>query len=360
MNPLTGQTTMNVSIAGFTIAEYCQQMENKTIIVNREYQRSDKAWPPAARSYLIDSILNGYPIPKLSLYQKTDLASRKTIKEVVDGQQRSQAIYDFLHDNFKLGGKNQFAGSKFSSLEQTKQQQYLDYQLTADLFVGATPEEIRQTFRRINSYTVPLNPQEKRHAVFQGEFKWFIVELSEKYADVLKLVGLLSERQLSRMSDASLFSELVLAIFEGIQSASEPKIDALYEKHEKEFAMEEDVRARIAKTMDLILAWEQLHNTVILNKLYNFYSLFLAITHAQSPLVVLNEAYKRAVPIEPDTEFALPNITELSEALTRPSEHQQQQYREFISACSKTTNRLNQRITRFKWLSKALEPQLFS
>jgi hypothetical protein len=349
---------MNVSIAGFTIAEYCQQMENKTIVVNREYQRSDKAWPSAARSYLIDSIVSGYPIPKLSLYQKTDLTSRKTIKEIVDGQQRSQAIYDFLHDNFKISGKSQFAGSKFSSLEPAQQQKYLDYQLTADLFVGATPEEIRQTFRRINSYTIPLNPQEKRHAVFQGEFKWFIVDLSEKYADVLKLVGLLSERQLSRMADAALFSELSLAILEGIQSASDPKIDQFYEKYENGFGDEVEVRSRITSTMEVILRWEELHNTVILNKLYNFYSLFLAITHACAPLGVLNTAFERNVPIILDPEYALPNITELSEALTRPDEHQQ--YKEFIQACSKTTNRLNQRVTRFQWFSKALNPQLFS
>ncbi|MGO8717937.1 MAG: DUF262 domain-containing protein [Acidobacteriaceae bacterium] len=349
---------MNVSIAGFTIAEYCQQMENKTIVVNREYQRSDKAWPSAARSYLIDSILSGYPIPKLSLYQKTDLTSRKTIKEIVDGQQRSQAIFDFLHDKFQISGKSEFAGRKFSTLEQTQQQQFLDYQLTADLFVGATTDEIRQTFRRINSYTIPLNPQEKRHAVFQGEFKWFIVDLSEKYADVLKLVGLLSERQLSRMADAALFSELSLAMLGGIQSASEPKIDQLYEKYEKAFGKEEEIRSRFVSTMDVILRWEQLHNTVILNKLYNFYSLFLAITHACAPLEVLNTAFPRKNSIALDPEFALPNITELSEALTRPEEHQQ--YKEFIQACSKTTNRLNQRVTRFQWFSKALDPQLFS
>jgi hypothetical protein len=347
---------MHVSIAGFTIAEYCQQMANKTIIVNREYQRSDKAWPPAARSYLIDSILNGYPIPKLSLYQKTDLASRKTVKEIVDGQQRSQAIYDFLRDQVQISGKSQFAGKRFSGLEPPQQQQYLDYQITADLFVGATPDEIRQMFRRINSYTVPLNPQEKRHAVFQGQFKWFIVDLTEKYADVLKLVGLFGERQLSRMADAALFSELALAIFEGIQSASETKTDQLYEKYDRAFPMEAETRTRIDVVMDAILKCEALHNTVILNKLYNFYSLFLAITHALSPVAVLNAAYQRDAAITIDHDFALPNLSELSEALTRPNDYPQ--FVEFILACSKTTNRLNQRITRFQWFSRALEFQL--
>jgi len=76
----------------YTVADYCKDINNGDIVVNRDYQRSDKVWPPAARSYLIESILLGYPIPQLYLYPKTDLKSKKTIREIVDGQQRSQAI----------------------------------------------------------------------------------------------------------------------------------------------------------------------------------------------------------------------------------------------------------------------------
>ena len=47
---------MQVTSSTFTIAEYCQQMREKSIIVNHDYQRSDKVWPPAARSYLIETI----------------------------------------------------------------------------------------------------------------------------------------------------------------------------------------------------------------------------------------------------------------------------------------------------------------
>ena len=62
---LCGVTKMQVTPSNFTVAEYCQQMAENKIIINREYQRSGKVWPPAARSYLIKTILLGYPIPKL-------------------------------------------------------------------------------------------------------------------------------------------------------------------------------------------------------------------------------------------------------------------------------------------------------
>ena len=62
----------------YTVADYCQAMSrHREIIVNRDYQRSDKVWPPAAKSFLIETILLNYPIPKLFLFQKTDLRSRR-------------------------------------------------------------------------------------------------------------------------------------------------------------------------------------------------------------------------------------------------------------------------------------------
>jgi len=85
-----------------TVAEYCEEMRWKEIIINRNYQRSDRVWPSAARSYLIETIVLGFPIPKPSLYSVTDIRSRKTTKEIVDGQQRSTAIFEFLNDKLRL------------------------------------------------------------------------------------------------------------------------------------------------------------------------------------------------------------------------------------------------------------------
>ncbi len=229
---------MQVTSTSFTIAEYSDQMHAGTIVINRNYQRTDAVWPPAARSYLIDTILKGFPMPKFSLSQQTDLKSRKTVKEIVDGQQRSKAILDFFDGKLRLSGKSEFSGKLFSQLEPEDQQRFIDYSITADVFVGATENEIREVFRRMNSYTVPLNPQEKRHATHQGDFKWFIVEMTRKYAGALKSIGVFSERQLSRMADAALLSEIVMAITKGIETSSQRKIDAFYSEKDPEFTEE--------------------------------------------------------------------------------------------------------------------------
>ena len=85
-------------------------------------------------------------MPKLSLYQKTDLKSRKTIKEIVNGQQRSEAIRAFYADELRLSGHSEFAGKRFKQLEEEHQQRFLWSGLPVDVFVGATDAEIVQCF----------------------------------------------------------------------------------------------------------------------------------------------------------------------------------------------------------------------
>lgn len=53
------------------IADYCAAMDRSEIAPNPEYQRSDKVWPPAARSFLMETILLGYPIPRYSYFRKS-------------------------------------------------------------------------------------------------------------------------------------------------------------------------------------------------------------------------------------------------------------------------------------------------
>jgi len=345
---------MQVQQTSFTVAEFCQQLKDGKIIVNRDYQRSSKVWPPAARSYLIDTIIHGYPMPKLSMRQKTDLRSRMTVKEIVDGQQRSAAIADFYQDKLRISGKSEIKGSRFSDLEEPDQQRFVDYSLSVDLFVGATEEEIREVFRRINSYTLPLNYQERRHATFQGEFKWFIVDCSEKYADFLKRIGAFSESQLSRMMDARFLTEVVYAMLRGIDHASESKLDALYKEFDQAFPQERDIAARLKKAFDRIAGWEDIHRGPLMRS-YSLYSLLLATSHTLSPLPPLSPLCGVKGERSIDDELAITNLTHLASALEIP---EQGIADDFVEACAKATNRRVPREARFCWFCKALGPQL--
>ncbi|MHC5849704.1 DUF262 domain-containing protein [Nostoc sp.] len=349
---------MQVIITNMTISEYCQQMKEKKIIVNHDYQRSGKIWPPAAKSYFIDTLILGFPIPKLYIYQVTDLKTRKTTKEIVDGQQRSTTILSFYNDEFKISGNSQFRGLKFSQLEEEDQSKFLNYQLGIDSFVNATPDEIRQTFKRMNSYTVPLNAQEKRYAISQGAFKWFITELSNRYAETLKSIGVFSEKELSRMDDSELLSDIIFTLFHGIERFSNPSLDKLYTEHEDEFPNSVEINNQIDNAFYWILKWEEIHKTAIM-KSYNFYALLLSVIHHLYPNSKLMEVYSVEKKHGFTDDIILFKLSKLSEVLENKniSSEDKSKYSDFVKAASATTTKGHREI-RFQYFCKALEPQI--
>lgn len=344
---------MRVASTSFTVAEYCQQMTDKGIIVNRQYQRSSQVWPVAARSFLIDSILAGFPMPKLSLYQKTDLRTRRTVKEIVDGQQRSQAILDFFNDALRISTKGPFQGLTFSSLEPEQQQRFLDYAVSADVFVDATDADIRELFRRVNSYNVPLNYQEKRHSTYQGPFKWFIYEESNRYSQLLKDLGTFSETQIARMDDAKFLADFCVALDSGIISASEAKIDALYKEYDESFPIEADFAKRFEDGFNAVMRFRDALAPELTKK-YQLHTVLLAFCHKSRPI----EAITKFIPSDgrgiQDPEATAFNLSALSEALSS-GESNSKQFHDYIQHSAKTTDRLMQRQQRFKILFELLK-----
>src|SRR5205807_381593 len=214
---------MQIVPSSASVAEYCEAMSRNEILANPDYQRSDKVWPPLAQSYLVETVLLGFPMPKLSLFQVTDLKSRKTIREIVDGQQRSRALSDFYSGRLRLSRSidlEDARGKRYEDLDTELQSKFLSYGITYDLFVAATRDEVREVFRRMNLFTVPLNPEEQRNAAYQGEFKLFIHRISSRYDDPLNRIGVFSEKQLVRMQDTKLLSEVCHAYLHGIQTTN--------------------------------------------------------------------------------------------------------------------------------------------
>ena len=343
---------MKVISTTSTIVTYCEEMTEGKIVVNNDYQRSNKVWPAKARSYLIDTIIHGFPVPKLSLYQTTDLKSRKTLKEIVDGQQRSRAILDFANDKFRISGNSEFTGNLFSQLDDLHKQAFLEYQLSLDIFIGATASEIRQVFRRINSYNVPLNAQELRHATYQGDFKWFMVTAVDQYAQVLKQVGTFTESQLSRMKDASLLTEIIMATEEGVVSSSEGHLNKYYKANDDSFGRGDLIKPLLDESFDKLIKWDSLHNTNII-KPYNLYSFITALLHCMHPFESLQDLYPLKAPVTIDEYGALIRLSELGEALAEP-EQASDKFADFIKASSEATNRIKQRKVRFKHFCDAL------
>src|SRR2546423_770622 len=70
------------------------------IDMNPPYQRRGRLWSDTDKAYLIDSILNGFDIPKLYMADFTwgdsPLNLKKLPYAIIDGKQRLEAVFDFF------------------------------------------------------------------------------------------------------------------------------------------------------------------------------------------------------------------------------------------------------------------------
>lgn len=70
------------------------------------YQRRGHLWSATDKAYLIDSIINGFDVPKVYIadftFLDTPLNRKRLPYAIIDGKQRFEAIFDFFDGNFTL------------------------------------------------------------------------------------------------------------------------------------------------------------------------------------------------------------------------------------------------------------------
>lgn len=220
----------------YRVADFLGWHHEKRLELNPDFQRGS-VWSPAARTYLIDSLLRRLPIPKVYLRTKIDVVTKTTIREVVDGQQRLRAILDFADDKLVLSRRAaEFAGLRYSTLGADLQEQFLSYPIAVDQLLNANDTDVLEVFSRLNSYSVALNAPEKRHAKYQGEFKWQVRKASKEWGSFWEGASVLTTRERVRMQDDSLVAEMLGFLIDGVGDGAQSDIDNLYKKYDKTFS----------------------------------------------------------------------------------------------------------------------------
>lgn len=211
----------------FSIAEFLKWNDDGELQLNPKFQRGS-VWTAPAKSYLIDSILRGYPIPKLLLRTSIDRDSRRTIRDVVDGQQRLRTIIEFASGKLALGPKaKEYRGQRYLDLDDDKKDEFLAYKLTCEQLINASDDDVLEVFVRINSYAVPVTEAELRNARFENDFTDAVREIVQE-TDVWEL-SVLSERDRVRMVDQSVVAELLAFLKRGVTDGAEADITKFYE-----------------------------------------------------------------------------------------------------------------------------------
>jgi hypothetical protein len=133
------------------------------LIIQPEYQRNYIYADGKRDVAVIESILKGYPLGLIYFNKAND-----DILEVLDGQQRITSFGRFVTDKFAIKDENGME-QIFSGIASDKQSKILETKLLIYECEG-TETEIKDWFKTINIYGVPVNPQEILNAVYSGTF----------------------------------------------------------------------------------------------------------------------------------------------------------------------------------------------
>jgi len=263
---------------GYSVNDFLGWNAVGELVLQPRFQRRE-VWTAKARSYLIDTMLRQLPIPIIFIRQDIDPHTRRTTREVVDGQQRLRAVIDYVGGKFAIlpSHNPDYARMPFDELPEEAKHRLLGYEFSVVVLVGATDADVLNIFARLNSYTERLRPQELLNAQFSGAFKQAVYGIGLSHLTFWRENRILSDRQIVRMDEAELTSELVVAMLDGLQDGK-ASLRKFYEKYEDHFPRASKVEARLGRVLDEVSAilGQDLRETAFRRKAM-FYSLFCVL-----------------------------------------------------------------------------------
>lgn len=229
-----------VSKTVYTVGDFLGWQRDGGLDLRPYFQRGS-VWTAKARSYLIDTLLRGYPVPVIYLQTKRDPDTLRSVRNVVDGQQRLRTVLSFVDPDLLPLEHNEtpvtisrthnskLAGYTFARLSSEVRERILATEFSVHNLPAALPDAtLLELFARLNSTGEKLNDQELRNAEFHGEFKTLAYSLAYEHVPTWKAWSLFTPRELAKMKDVELISELLLLIEHGVQAKSKAQLDSAY------------------------------------------------------------------------------------------------------------------------------------
>lgn len=249
----------------YKVHDFILWQRSKSLVLSPSFQRRP-VWSPSAKSYLIDTIIKGLPVPIIFIRETTNLKSLEPTREVIDGQQRLRTLISYIDstilpdykediDSFKIkkNHNKQLANKTYNELDEVFKQRILNYEFSVHTLPSETEDsEVLQIFARMNSTGVKLNGQELRNAEFFGEFKTVMYDLAYQNLSRWRDWNVFNENEIARMQEVEEVSDLVNIIMHGVNAKSQAKLNELYRRYDEVFYYEGTVIKRFNNVMNKI------------------------------------------------------------------------------------------------------------
>ena len=79
----------------YSVADFLDWQRSGTLDLRPYFQRNS-VWTHKAKSYYVDTLIRGFPVPLLLLQSATDSKTYRSVRRVVDGQQRLRTILAYI------------------------------------------------------------------------------------------------------------------------------------------------------------------------------------------------------------------------------------------------------------------------
>lgn len=177
----------------WTLQSIYTKYSQESLWVNRTYQRK-LVWTLEEKQALIDSILNGYPLPNILIAEKGQRF------EIIDGLQRLHTIVSYIDNAFATKDGKYFAAKEFPTAQRRitklglqreerdgdtispdESSTFLDYTIPVSIMTAPTSDTVNTVFNRINTYGHRLSSQERRQAGITSPFSSYIRTLSTEF-----------------------------------------------------------------------------------------------------------------------------------------------------------------------------------
>lgn len=328
-------------------------------------------WKTTAKAYLMDTLLRDFPVPPIHIRLAED-PTTGVRREIIDGQQRLRALFDFVEGNLRLSSSldGPWAGRTYDQLSDHLQSRLKLYKFHIFQYQGVDDETVLQIFSRINTYSVTLNAQELRNGKWFGQFKQAVYSLALEHLEFWRQFRIFTENGIARMLEAELVGELLIMQLDGLQD-KKASIDSFYSALDDEWGSKpvlfeyrgekkptnwldrqesaerlRNVFAEIGESVGQFLSDSEFRRVPL------FYTLYGAIYHRLYGLPRLNLATPRRSLTSQARRKLLFAVTELSDLLAdKPAQDELRGWRrEFLVSSARQTDNVGPRQTRLKIL----------